>query len=120
MESEIWWERRRENERTNVYLSRVLRELGATRLAEQAWKFHYDDYFCPNDIADGMEIVRLVRDLRQWMLRDPLLGPTSIDRGRVMLEAVMNGEFDGTRAEAELWMKSSDGQQTWRSLVDGR
>ena len=54
-----FWERRREGEPTPTYLGRVLDELGFPDMARRAREGHFDDYFAPPEVADGMEILRL-------------------------------------------------------------
>lgn len=109
------WEQRRPNEQTTSYLGRVLDDyLGFADMARRAREGHFDDYFAPPEIADGMEITRLVRELT---------GKAQVvaksDRARVLAvrDAAMNGEFDGTKAESDRWMASKEGQDTFRDLL---
>ena len=62
--TEIWWERRRRGEQTPAYLGRVLDELGFTDMARRAREGHYDDFFAPPEVADGLEILKLYSELR--------------------------------------------------------
>jgi hypothetical protein len=113
----MWWRRRQEGEETASYLARVLEEAGLTGMAEDARAFHYDDYRCPPDVDDGMNMHRLVGELRANMrVAD------RARRGRIdaIAAAAMNGEFDGTRAEAAAWETSPDGQEAMRALFEGR
>jgi hypothetical protein len=71
---EPWWERRRENEQTPDYLGRVLDEAGLPDLARDARAAHYDDFHAPAEVADGLEILRLVRDLRKAARAEPEKG----------------------------------------------
>jgi hypothetical protein len=107
------WELRRSGELTTEYLGRVLEWAGApTVFAANARMGHYDDYFAPAEIADGMEILRLVRDLRR-------LARAGGDAER--LAAVENaakwGELDATKAESDRWAASKDGQETFAELT---
>lgn len=112
-----WWETRRGNEPTNDYLSRVLDELGAPEIAANALAYHYDDFFCPDEIDDGANIHRLVRDVDNWSRRAT---QNQRDQALQLIEAAKNGEFDGTREEAAAWGRSADGQATYRDLLGGR
>jgi hypothetical protein len=109
-----WWERRREGEATTVYLGRVLDDLGATDLAERARLGHFDDYFCPDEVDDGANIHRLIHQLGSWACLGTRERRT---RAKVMIEAAKDGEFDGTREEADRWAKSPDGQQAFHDLM---
>lgn len=111
------WEHRRDGERTNVYLERVLRSAGLDDMADKALAFHYDDYFCPPEVDDGMNMQRLVADLTRARDREH----RHIERGRItaMIAAVKVGEFDGTSEESEEWAKSADGKATMRTLYQG-
>lgn len=115
--TEEWWEGRRLGERTNVYLARALRDAGLDALADSALAYHYDDYFCPPEIDDGMNMQRLVADLTRARNREH----RHIERGRItaVITAVKEGEFDGTKAESEEWQASPDGQAAFRSLLGG-
>lgn len=87
-------------------------------LAERAEKFHYDDYFCPDDIDDGMNIHRLIRDVMAWVVGR---GITVADgRARALVFAATEGEFDGTLEEAKAWQASPDGQALFAELLRGR
>lgn len=112
------WERRRAGEQTPSYLGRVLDEyLGFPDMARRAREGHFDDFFAPAEIADGMEILRLVQELegKRQVVR-------KADRPRVLevIEAVKTGEFDATKEESERWAASKDGQDAFRALVEGR
>lgn len=96
------WEPRHRGEATITYLSRVLTGAGLLDIAIEAEKGWYDDYLCPPEVDDGMNIHRLVRRLN--------------GRGNmadVIAHAAINGEFDGTKAEAEAWANTPEGRATW-------
>jgi hypothetical protein len=114
----MWWESRREGERTAVYLTRVLKELGPlfAHVATAAEALHYDDYFCPPDVDDGFNINRLVRDLLAVQVGNPELKRKVVD----VAMAAKSGEFDGTREESREWARSPDGQATFNLLLPGR
>lgn len=110
---EPWWERRGPNELTPDYLGRVLEAAGLTSMAWAARRAHYDDFSCPPEIADGMELIRLVADLRAAAKAEP-------ERAKaiaVIENAVKCGEFDGTPDESKRWAASEDGQAALRELV---
>lgn len=111
------WEPRRPNEQTASYLGRVLDDyLGLADMARRAREGHFDDYFAPSGVADGMEIMRLVRELTGKAQVVP-----KSERARVLAvrDAAMNGEFDGTKAESDRWAASKEGQDTFRELLGG-
>jgi len=110
-----WWETRREGERSNDYLGRVLDALHAEPLAANARAYHYDDYFCPDDIDDGMPQHRLLSHLHEWVRTAP-----NVNEGRLreVCQAVVDGEFDGTKEESEEWAASPSGQAVFKELVD--
>jgi hypothetical protein len=112
-----WWEPRRPGEDTALYLGRVLDELGAGQLARRARARYYDDYRCPPDLDDGLNTLRLARDLTSWAFC-AVPGDDAATRDRVdaVLAAVGAGEFDGTREEAGAWLDSAEGQATLREL----
>ena len=108
-----WWEGRRENEQTPDYLGRVVDEAGLPDLARNARAAHYDDFHAPAEVADGLEILRLVRDLRRAARAEP----ERADRIAVIENAVRRGEFDATKAESDRWAASKDGQDTFAELL---
>jgi hypothetical protein len=115
-----WWERRRDGERTSVYLARVLGELGPAfgQVANYAEACHYDDFRCPPDVDDGMNISRLLADiLRVVQVQDHA---ALKQRGMAVAQAAKDGEFDATKAEADEWAQSEDGQAAYRLLLGGQ
>ena len=108
-----WWEGRRQNEQTPDYLGRVLDEAGLSELARNARAAHYDDFHAPAEVADGLEILRLVRDLRRAARAEP----EKADRIAIIENAARRGEFDATKAESDRWAPSKDGQDTFAELV---
>jgi len=112
------WERRRPSEQTPTYLGRVFDDyLGLPNMARRAREGHFDDFFAPPEVADGLEILRLVNELhaKARVVR-------KADRGRIreVIEAVKAGEFDATKEESDRWAASKDGQDTMRALLEGR
>lgn len=126
---ESWWEPRREGEATADYLARVLDELGAGELATQARACHFDDYRCPPDVDDGMNIHRLVHGVKVWALHHPAAAPSAtppvsdraalIARVRAVVNAAFAGEFDGTTEESRAWAETPEGRATFRELMGG-
>jgi hypothetical protein len=113
------FEMRRPGELTTEYLGRVLENyLGLHDMAKQARLGHFDDYFAPREVADGLEILRLVRKLELAARAQQASGQR--DRMRRTLEvrnAVKSGEFDATKEESDRWAASKDGQETMRLLL---
>lgn len=112
----MWWQRRQPGEPTPPYLARVLEAAGLTEMAADARACHYDDYLCPPDVDDGMNMHRLVAELR---LHARTADRIKRDRIEAVAQAAMNGEFDGTREEAHAWEESPDGQAAMRTLIEG-
>jgi hypothetical protein len=113
------WETRRPGEMTTVYLGRVLEEfLGLKDMARRAREGHFDDYFCPPEIDDGLNMHRLVGELED---KGRGLNRNSPQFKRIMQvrEAVVLGEFDGTKEESQRWAASKEGQELFRQLTEG-
>jgi hypothetical protein len=113
--SEMWWERRRDGEPTATYLGRVLDEVPVGDMAKRAREGHFDDYFAPAEVADGMEILRLVNELEVYA-NTPATPRNERPRIRAVIAAVKEGEFDGTREESARWQQSADGQRAMAQL----
>jgi hypothetical protein len=115
----IWWERRREGERTADYLARVLDELGPpfAPVAVKARALHFDDYFCPPAVDDGANIHRLVHSLDHRMGRHDVDATLRL-KVQAVIAAAKDGEFDGTKAEAQEWGRSPEGQRSIRDNKD--
>jgi hypothetical protein len=110
---------RRDGERTNEYLGRTLDDLGLHNMAERARLYHFDDYFCPDEVDDGANINHLVEELRMQRNAQRTLNPDNAIRINATMLLAMEGEFDGTKEESEEWAKSADGQETFRMLIEG-
>jgi hypothetical protein len=113
------FERRRPGELTPNYLGRVLDDyLGLHDMAKRARQGHFDDFFAPPEVADGLEILRLHNELRKHARNMQASGQK--ERMRKVLEvdqAVVGGEFDATKEESDRWAASKDGQETMRLLL---
>lgn len=109
----MWWERRRPGEPTPNYLGRVLDELGFADMARRAREAHFDDFFAPPEIADGMEILHLYNELRGKL---SVVRKSQRPRVLAVMEAIKTGEFDATREESDRWAASKDGQETLSML----
>lgn len=87
-------------EPTTERLARALEEAGAPEsMIEAARAGIYDDFKSPL----ARPITTLVRACQKAGLID-------------LAHRAMNGEFDGTQAEADAWMASSEGQAARRGL----
>lgn len=112
------WERRRPGELTPIYLGRVLDDyLGLPAMARRAREGHFDDWSAPAEVADGMEIVRLVNELAG---KAQMMGKADRKKVLAVREAAIAGEFDGTKAESDRWAASKDGQETMRAMWGDR
>jgi hypothetical protein len=105
------WESRRKGELTSEYLGRVLENfLGFREMAVRARQAHFDDYFCPPEVDDGMNINRLVNELLE---KSKTISKNSPQYRRIMIvrELAIQGEFDGTKEESDRWAASKEGQE---------
>lgn len=114
-----WWEPRRGGELTTEFLGRVLDEVSLEDMARRAREGHFDDYFAPAEVADGLELLRLVGELGE-AAKAPATKRNDRSRIRAIAEAVKCGEFDGTKEESDRWAASKDGQDAYRQLIEGR
>ncbi|MDQ3934685.1 MAG: hypothetical protein M3340_08660 [Actinomycetota bacterium] len=87
----------------------MLDECGLPDLARRAREGHFDDYFAPAEVADGMELLRLVKELNE--AKGPRSNPPQRARIKVIIAAVKEGEFDGTPEEGRRWAESADGRR---------
>ena len=110
------WERRRSGELTPEYLGRVLDGLGLPDMAARARLGHFDDFHAPAEVADGLELVRLVAELRRVARADP----SKADGCAAVENAARRGEFDATKAESDRWAASKSGQDTFAELLTSR
>jgi hypothetical protein len=85
-------------------------------MPRRAREGHFDDFFAPPEVADGLELHRLVAELER---RKTKLGPIERFRVDAVIAAVKSGEFDATKEEADRWAASADGQATMRALLGG-
>ena len=89
---------------TAAYLAAALRSAGAPdEMIRRASDGYYHDYLSPL----AMPISALVNDATRHGLAD-------------ITERAKRGDFDATRAEADAWAASPEGQETFRDLIEGR
>lgn len=87
-------------------LAAALEEAGLPpELVERARAAEFDDYRSPH----AMPLITLVSELRA-------IG-TPAAAG--IIQRVIEGEFDGTKAEADAWAASPEGRATFAELVGG-
>jgi hypothetical protein len=101
-------------EPTTARLARALAEIpGVPRdMIARAIDGYYDDYLSPL----ALPILTLWSDLRA--LADlPKTPAASRPLLRALADRVRNGDFDGTREEAESWRRSEEGQAVFRELL---
>lgn len=113
--SEPWWQPRRSGQRTFEYLERVLNQLGAYELAKNAAAAHYDDFECPPELDDGMNIHRLIADLEAWSRKTNRANRLM---ARIVIEHAKAGEFDSTKEESDRYVASARGQADLAALTD--
>lgn len=107
---DLSWEGRKPHELSSEYLGRVLENyLGFKEMAVRARRGHFDDYFCPPEVDDGMNINRLVNELKEKADRIHR-GSSQHRRILEVREAAIQGEFDGTKEESDRWAASKEGQ----------
>jgi hypothetical protein len=111
------WEGRRPGELTTEYLGRVLDfYLYLPGMARRARQGHFDDYFCPPEVDDGLNMHRLVMELQAKLERVHRSAPQH-KRIREVMQGVIDGEFDGTQEESQRWAASKAGQDTFKQLL---
>lgn len=89
---------------TTAYLAAALQAAGAPPdMVTQARQGYYDDFRSPL----AFPISQLVADAAKYGLTD-------------IAERAKRGEFDATKAEADAWATSPDGQAAFRDLLEGR
>jgi len=109
-----WWVPRQPCESTPLFLARVLQAVGLDDMAHRARLGHYDDFVCPPDIMDGMEVQHLVAELTTAATNaKPKPRRKDIE---AIIEAVKEGEFDATEVESKAWAESEDGLATFNQL----
>jgi hypothetical protein len=93
---------------TTDRLARALKAAGApAAMVNRAASGYYDDYRSPL----AFPITQLVCDLRAL----PQTGAIA-----ALAAKAMEGGFDATKAEADAWAASPEGQEAFRDLVEGR
>lgn len=117
-EVEYWWEPRRLGELTTEFLGRVLDEVALHKMASQARRGNYDDFFEPEETADGLGALRLVEELTE-AAQAPQTKRNDRPRIRAMIEGVKDGVWDATREESDRWAASKAGQETFAKLLHG-
>jgi hypothetical protein len=98
-----------------MYLGRVLDDyLQLPEMARRAREGHFDDFFAPPEVADGFELIRLVKELNAIAR-----GTNRVKRLKIreVVAAVKNGEFDATEEESARWEASADGQAAMKDDV---
>lgn len=113
-----WWAPRAPGERTTQYLARVLDVLGLADMGRRARAGHFDDYFCPPEVDDGMNIHRLVAELE--VLRAKATQHNRRKDIEALIAAAKEGEFDATKAESEEWARGPQGTAAFKRLAGGR
>ena len=92
----------------------MLDALGFPDMARRAREGHFDDYFAPPEVADGMEILRLYNELRGKLT---VVRKSERPRVQAVMEAVKTGKFAATKAESDRWAASKGGQDTLKALL---
>lgn len=115
-----WWQLEpfeiRRGASTSEYLARVLNACGLQELAGRAAAKHFDDYFCPPEVDDGMNMHRLIGELDRAVKAVSSDSSLVARIGRIRA-AVLDGEFDGTKAESDQWARSPEGRAVMEELV---
>lgn len=89
---------------TTERLAQALSLAGAPKaMIDKATQGYYDDYKSP--IAHN--IIVLVQDARANGLED-------------IARRAMDGEFDGTKEEADEWQRSEEGQEVFQAFMKGK
>lgn len=94
-------------ESTKVLLEALDKEIktpAIRRIIREAKKEHYNDYFGIYD-APQHTLIQHLRDAKA---------------SKEIIERVMNGDFDGTKAESQEWMESEEGQSALSEIFGHR
>jgi hypothetical protein len=100
-------------EHTTVKLARALRAIPGVPedMIKRAEDGYYHDYLSPLVLPD----VQLYTDLKELSVRPELSGLSRI-QVTDLARRVVDGEFDASKAEAEEWMRSPEGQQAFQQV----
>jgi hypothetical protein len=88
------------------YLAGELRKAGLREIADRAAAGYYHDYLSPLPFPE----LQLANDLEHVGTPEAL----------ALRERHVDGEFDATVEEGEVWMESPEGQATLAQLMTGR
>jgi hypothetical protein len=102
-------------EHTTVKLAKALQAIpGMPRqMIERAIAGHYHDYLSPLATPE----IQLVADLRA-LANTPATKYDARPMLRALADAVIAGEYDASKEEADEWAASAEGQETFRQLRD--
>jgi hypothetical protein len=104
-----------DEEHTTTKLGRALREADApAAMIARAERGYYHDYLSPLALPE----LGLVTELRR-VAGEP--GRRSLSRAALLAvaEAVIDGQFDASKAESDAWARSPEGRETFRLLTGG-
>lgn len=103
------------SEHTTVKLARALAEIPGMppEMTKLAIDGYYHDYLSPLTFPE----MQLVSDL-QTLAKHPTTGPEARRMLAVMINRVIDGDFDASKEESDAWAASPEGQDTFRQLAD--
>jgi len=106
-----------DSEHTTAKLARALEAIPGVpeEMIERARTGYYHDYLSPLDTPD----VQLVADLRELAAR-PGTPRSSRPLLRVLAKAVIDGQYDASKEEADEWARSREGQETITEFTGAR
>jgi hypothetical protein len=102
------------SERTTAKLARALEAIPGVpeEMIERARTGHYHDYLSPLDFPE----MQLVADLKELAAR-PGTPRNSRPMLRDLAKAVINGQYDASKAEADEWGRSAEGRETMAAFT---
>lgn len=96
---------------TKDILAEALRWAGLPDMANKAAAGYYHDYLSPLPFPE----MQLISDLNE--AKEKAKDKRQIRNIDVVIERHMRGAFDATTKESEDWIKSKDGQETFKELI---
>jgi hypothetical protein len=108
-----------DTEHTTAKLVRALRELPTLtvppRMIRRAEAGYYHDYLSPLPFPQ-MALAHELGALANHPSRARVVGLALIG----LRQRVIDGDFDASKAEADAWARSPEGQAAWAELLKGR
>jgi hypothetical protein len=99
---------------TSKLLADALRKAGFLTLAMRAETNEFHDFFSPHALPDFA-----LHDELAAIIRDDKRSEKERDAAHMMRLRLIDGEFDATKAESDLWAESPEGRAAADLLMKG-